>query len=235
MRYVALIPARKGSKRVKNKNIRKLSEKPLVFWTIEACLKSEKIQQVIFSTDDLEYWDLVKKNYSDKRLVLDKRTNDEAGDNIKIFDYLKESVSKLFDVDRDTFILALPTAPFRNHLHINDAISLFEKSGRPVFSCSAYDFSISFAFQIDTSGNWNPTFADNPMVNGNTRSQDQLVQFRPNGAIYIRKAADLCQHNLATLYTDAVPFPMKKEHSIDIDDEIDFAMADSLASSKILF
>ena len=94
MRYVALIPARKGSKRVKNKNIRKLSEKPLVFWTIEACLKSEKIQQVIFSTDDLEYWDLVKKNYCDKRLVLDKRTNDEAGDNIKIFDYL-ESVSKL--------------------------------------------------------------------------------------------------------------------------------------------
>lgn len=234
MKYVAVIPARKGSKRIKNKNIRELSGKPLIFWTIESCLKSELIDKVIFSTDSLEYWDLVKKNYTDKRLVLDKRSDDEAGDNIKIFDYLKNSVSKLFDVEKDTVILALPTAPFRSHLHINDAIFLFEKLKRPVFSCSAYDFSISFAFQINPEGNWQPTFSDNPMVSGNTRSQDQLIQFRPNGAIYIRKAADLCQHDLKTLYTNAVPFPMKKEHSIDIDDEIDFAMANNLTSSKPL-
>ena len=233
MKYVALIPARKGSKRIRNKNIRELSGKPLIFWTIEACLKSERVDKVIFSTDSLQYWDLVKGSFNDERLVLDQRSESEAGDNIKIFDYLKSSVSKLFNVHEDIFILALPTAPFRNHLHITEAIALFEKHRRPVFSCSAYDFSISFAFQIDADGDWQPTLKNNPMQNGNTRSQDQVTHYRPNGAIYVRKAADLQQHALKSLYSDALPFPMEKAHSIDIDDEVDFTMASNMTSSIV--
>ena len=49
---LAIIPARKGSKGLKNKNIKKLLNKPLICWTIEALLKSKKITNIIVTTND---------------------------------------------------------------------------------------------------------------------------------------------------------------------------------------
>ena len=72
--YVAVIPARSGSKRIPNKNIRMLCGKPLVVWTIEACLKVDKINRVFLSTDSLAYWDLVKSYTLSKKLDLDLRS-----------------------------------------------------------------------------------------------------------------------------------------------------------------
>ena len=51
---IALIPARGGSQRVKNKNIRQLSNKPLIGYTIESALKAKNIDRVIVSTDNHE-------------------------------------------------------------------------------------------------------------------------------------------------------------------------------------
>ena len=54
MRYLAIIPARGGSKRVPRKNVRKLGGKPLVAWTIEAAQQSKKINCIVVSSDDAE-------------------------------------------------------------------------------------------------------------------------------------------------------------------------------------
>ena len=61
MSYVAVIPARSGSKRIKNKNIKMLAGKPLMIWTIEACLRCKKITTVLLSTDSDEYVQVAKK------------------------------------------------------------------------------------------------------------------------------------------------------------------------------
>ena len=50
-KYIAIIPARKGSKRLKNKNITKINKKPLFNYTLDAAIKCKKIGKIIVSTN----------------------------------------------------------------------------------------------------------------------------------------------------------------------------------------
>lgn len=228
MSYTAIVPARAGSKRLIHKNIKLLGNKPLVIWTLEACIEAEHIDEVILSTDSMEYWEISKKYVKSEKLRLNLRAPDEAGDTVKIFDYLKEKRAKLFDDRIGAFVLALPTVPLRRAKHVDEAIKLFETSGRPVFSATNYGFPTSFAFRMQKSNAWKPLFPDSPMVTGNTRSQNQQETYHPNGAIYVRAIDDLAQPDLMTLYQDAVPYLMSRTESIDIDTETDFRIAEAL-------
>ena len=58
---VAFIPARSGSKSIKNKNIKLLKGKPLLAWSIESCIKSKFIKDIIVSTDSKKYAKIAKK------------------------------------------------------------------------------------------------------------------------------------------------------------------------------
>jgi CMP-N-acetylneuraminic acid synthetase len=228
MKYTAIVPARSGSKRLPNKNIKPLGGKPLVGWTLEACAQVAKIDSVILSTDSMEYWDIAKQHVGSGKLVLDYRDPEEAGDTVKIFDYLKEKRSKIFG-DRDgAFILALPTVPLRRSHHIEQAITQFEQGGTPVFSATNYGFPITFAFNIKGDGGWSPIFDDSPMITGNTRSQNQQEAYHPNGAIYVRAINDLAQPQLMTLYQGATPYLMDRSASVDIDAITDFRIAEAL-------
>ena len=52
MKNVAIILARGGSKGIKNKNIIKIKNKPLIYWSIKSCLQSSKIDSVWVSSDN---------------------------------------------------------------------------------------------------------------------------------------------------------------------------------------
>ena len=54
-----IVPARGGSQRLKNKNIKELNGKPLIFYTIESLLNHKLISRVIFTSDSRQYCDLV--------------------------------------------------------------------------------------------------------------------------------------------------------------------------------
>ena len=231
-KYTAFIPARSGSKRLPNKNIKMLAGKPLVIWTIEACLDCDKIEKVIFSTDSDEYWELVREYFKSDRLVLDDRSSEEAGDKVKIFDYLKSASNKIFGGCEGKFIMALPTMPLRNVSHIEEAIKLSEEHGKAVFSAVEYEFAVSFAFSKNDDHSWSPVFDDSPMVTGNTRSQDQLQAYHPNGAIYIREISDLDKTDLNTIYQQAIPYIMDKAHSVDIDTLNDFMLAEAILNKS---
>lgn len=226
--YIAIVPARSGSRRLPNKNIRPLAGKPLLLWTLEACISTKRIGKVILSTDSMDYWKLASEHLASPKLVLDHRTREEAGDDVKIFDYLKQFRGKVFGQPQGAFVLALPTVPLRKSVHINEALDLYENHGRPVFSATTYNFPVSFAFRLDKRCDWSPLFDDSPMVTGNTRSQNQVAVYHPNGAIYVRAIADLSEPDLMSLYQDARPYLMAPHASVDIDSEIDFALASAL-------
>ncbi len=234
MAYAAFVPARSGSKRVPGKNIKLLADKPLIIWTLEAFEKCEKIDTVIFSTDSMEYWEIANQYLQSSKLRLDFRTPDEAGDKVKVFDYLKENHTKIFENCGTHFVMGLPTLPFRNSHHITEAINLHEMSGKAIFSATEYGFPISFAFYQDEIQGWKPTFQHSPMVTGNTRSQDQAQAFHPNGAIYVRSISDLGLPEVNTLYHNAIPYYMDRTHSVDIDNETDFIVASAMASSGLI-
>ena len=94
MEIICFIPARSGSKRVKNKNIRILNGRPLMYWTVYKAIKSKQFDKIIFSSDSDKYYQILikylkKDKLSLKNLIFDKRNTSHSKTKSKIFDYLK--------------------------------------------------------------------------------------------------------------------------------------------------
>jgi len=109
---VALIPARAGSKRVADKNIRALAGHPLIAYTIAAALQSEVFSAVIVSTDSPLYSDIAKYYGAEVPYL---RPKDLAGDLSPDIDWVEYTLSRLRQDGREytCFSILRPTSPFR--------------------------------------------------------------------------------------------------------------------------
>lgn len=123
-KIVAFIPARSGSKRVPNKNIKLLDGHPLIAYTIRAAIESNLFDKVVCVTDDQEYADIAKYYGAD---VPQLRPYTISGD--KSFDI--EWVKWILDyynsigINFDIFSILRPTSPFRLPFTITRAFNLF--------------------------------------------------------------------------------------------------------------
>ena len=109
---VALIPARAGSKRVPDKNIRPLGDHPVIAYTIAAALQSKVFTDVIISTDSEQYA-AVAAQYGAQAPFL--RPAELAGDLSPDIEWLVYTLAKLREKGRsyDCFSILRPTSPFR--------------------------------------------------------------------------------------------------------------------------
>ena len=109
---VALIPARAGSKRVPDKNIRPLAGHPVIAYTIAAALGSGIFTDVIVSTDSEQYADVVKYYGAQVPFL---RPAELAGDQSPDIEWLAYTLGRLQDEGRnyDCFSILRPTSPFR--------------------------------------------------------------------------------------------------------------------------
>ncbi len=109
---LALIPARAGSKRVPDKNIRPLAGHPLIAYTVAAALSSEIFTDVIVSTDSEHYAEIVKYYGAQVPFL---RPSKLAGDESPDIEWLQYTLSRLQEAGRsyDCFSILRPTSPFR--------------------------------------------------------------------------------------------------------------------------
>ena len=220
---VAVVPARGGSKRLVGKNIKNLAGKPLIFHTIDALIGHDRISKIVFSSDEEAYIDLVKRKYK-HRVDCVARPKAFATDTTKVFDEMLR-LAKQGTLDKDWFLLCLPTSPFRDFQTIKSVIARWEKDGNSMFGATHYTFPIQFAFEIDGNGDWVPKLGlASPMLTGNTRSQDLSKTYRPNGAFYLQRVEALFDQN--TFYVNSKPWLMNETESLDIDNEICFGGQD---------
>ena len=109
-KLMIIILARKGSKRLKNKNILLFHNKPLVCWTIEQAIRFKKISdRIIISTDNVEILKY-KKNYKDVDFI--KRPTYLSGSNSTSVDAIKHILKKT--KFKGNLILLQPTSPLRS-------------------------------------------------------------------------------------------------------------------------
>ena len=130
---IALIPARNGSVRLKNKNLKKLLNKPLIFWTIREALKSKYINKIIISSDSKKILNYFKPN---KKIIKSSRSKKLSSSYAKIEDVLIYEIKKNKLSKSDIIILLQPTSPLRNVELIDTSIKKFVNS--------KYDTCISF-------------------------------------------------------------------------------------------
>ena len=121
---IAIIPARSGSKSIKDKNIILLNNKPLLAWSIESCLRSKMISKIYVSTDSAKYAKIAKKFGSVEILYRPKNlSSDHSTDYEMIFHAINN-----IDFDYEFIAHIRPTTPLRKKSDLDNAIKTFFKS-----------------------------------------------------------------------------------------------------------
>ena len=120
---VALIPARKGSERLKNKNIVLLAGKPLIAHTISAALKTKIFDQIIVSTDSRKYASIAKKYGAEVPFLRPKIFSKSNSPDFEWVNYTLKKIKRRFT----HYFILRPTNPFRTHRTIIRAWKEFKK------------------------------------------------------------------------------------------------------------
>ncbi len=221
MKYIAIIPARKGSKEVPGKNIKSLAGKPLICWTIEQALSSKKIFQVIVSTDCKKIAKISKDNGADVPFL---RPLKYAGDNSTTESVLVHAVKNL-DLnksDKVSIILLQPTSPIRLNGSIDKAIHKFEKDNAD--SLVSVNATKNFYWSYDKKPI--PLYSlDKRLMRQKLKKND--IIFKENGSIYITKLNILLKEN-NRLGGKISMFEMKEEEGNEIDSLEDFLLVKDL-------
>lgn len=218
--FLVVIPARGGSKRLPRKNILNLCGKPLISYSIEAGLKSRYIDTTIVTSDNEEILSIAKQ-YGAKTI---KRPDDLANDTATTFDAIRHTIENVEDYDY--IVLLQPTSPLRNEKHVDEAIELLEsKNADAVVSVCEMDHSPLWSNTLPQDGNMTNFLRDEVL---NKRSQDLEKYYRLNGAIYICKTDKLLKEKKFMLKESIFAYKMDSESSVDIDEEIDFKIAQSI-------
>ena len=226
MKNIAIIPARSGSKGLKDKNIKLLNGKPLMAYTIEAALKSEQFDDVMVSTDSEKYAEIAK-SFGAKVPFL--RSAETSTDKASSWDTVAEVLGRYAENGQtfDTLCLLQPTSPFRTAEDIKKAYELYN---------SQADFAVISVCEAEHSPLWCGHLPESGeflnFINQDAMKQRQAGGkfYRLNGAIYIVN----CEKFKTDRYfyqSGSFAYIMPQERSIDIDTALDFKMAEFLMNT----
>ena len=201
--------------------MRSFSGKPLIEWSIEAALKSKYIDRLIVTSDSPEILNLATSMGVESII----RPTELASDTATSFDVIKHTI-EFIDKIYKYVILLQPTSPLRNTYHIDSAVEyLLEKQADAVVGVTQADHSPLWANTLSSEFSMS-NFLPNDIINA--RSQDLPPYYRINGAIYICKTNQLLSQGSFYLDSNIYAFIMDRSASVDIDDEIDFSLAELL-------
>lgn len=233
MNILAVVPARGGSKGLPGKNIKPLAGKPMIAWTIDAARQSVvPFSDIVVSTDDL---DIKQVSEAAGASVPFMRPAELAGDDASSLSVMKHAVSEmesLRSISYDWVVLLQPTSPLRSAGDIDAVMDLMQADeGRndSVISVVERPGEHPRLAKYEDGGLLKPFIGDE--LEG-VRRQDCVppVVFN-NGAIYATRRAVLMEMD-AILGVRAMAYLMPKERSVDVDDMVDFALAETLIAQS---
>jgi CMP-N,N'-diacetyllegionaminic acid synthase len=225
-KFLAIVPARGGSKRLPRKNILNLNGKPLIAWSIEAGLKSKYIDEVMVTTDDDEIIDIAKKFGANIPFRRPGKLADDYATRPEIIRHTIKFYENEFNKKFDYIVFLQPTSPLRGAKHIDEAVEyMFRKNGDAVVSVCEVEHPIHWSGTLPEDQNMSK-FLDNVIVQ--SRSQDLPINYRLNGAIYICDTQKFLDEGCLFLKENIFAFEMPQKISVDIDTKEDFEYAEFL-------
>jgi len=223
VKILGLIPARSGSKGIKNKNIKKFAGKPLITHSIETLKKINSVDRILVTTDSKKIADIAKKSGAEVPFLRPKKY---AKDSTPMIDVIKHSVNYLSKRESyipDLILLLQPTSPIRNARMISKSINLL-KNSKATSVISVGEVKTHPFLSFFKNGEFlKPLF---PQFENNTIRQKRKSVYFPTGSFYVFKTSNLLNYN--SMYGPRImPFIIKqKEFNIDIDDPFDWFIAE---------
>jgi CMP-N-acetylneuraminic acid synthetase len=220
-RALGVIPARGGSKRLPRKNIRNLNGAPLIAYTIEAAAGSRALTDWLVSSDDDEIMEAAR-NYGAP--VHFKRPPELSGDQVRnnevmlhAIDFMERKTGAAYDI----IVLLQPTCPIRDPAHIDKAVELLWASDLPTVASvkgpfkkrdpnlkRIHDGVLEDYCGCPPQGDWLPFYIYNASIYAMRRDW------------FLREQRFVSERQ--------VPLVMDDYHSVDVDDEVGFVIAETL-------
>ena len=224
MKYLAVIPARAGSKGLKDKNILPLGGIPLSAWTINAAEGSGVFDEIHFSTDSERYADIARKYGASVPFLRDPEL---ATDGASSWDVIKAVVKKYRSMGRefDAVMLLQPTVPFRTAADIREAVRMLEeKNANAIVSVTEPEHSPYWCAELPPDGNMRVYHEKIQYLVGRQKLAKQYIL---NGAIYLSRVEHLM--NSGSIYeSGCYAYHMPPERSADIDTREDLEWCEYL-------
>ena len=177
------------------------------------------------TSDDNEVLTISKKYGA----VTINRPYELASDTATTFGAIKHTVDNCEKYDY--IVLLQPTSPLRNEKHLDEAVELLEsKKSNAVVSVCEMEHSPLWSNTLDESLSMAGFLKDEAL---NKRSQDLEKYYRLNGAIYICKTEKLLEEKSFFLKENIFSYVMDRKSSVDIDEEIDFKIAEVILNKLL--
>ena len=216
MSVVGLIPMKGHSERIPGKNLRVIAGRPLFHWIAETLLKADSIDEVIVDTDSDEIEHAVRDAFPS--ISIHRRPDHLHGDLVPMHDVVAEVARS---VGHDHLLQTHATNPLLRPATVDLAISAFLEPGSHDSLMSVTALQTRFYFADGRPVNHDPEVL--------ARTQDLDPIYEENSNIYISPRQQIIDTG-RRIGSSPKLFPMPRDEAIDIDEELDFLVAEFLLS-----
>jgi CMP-N,N'-diacetyllegionaminic acid synthase len=229
LRVLAVIPARAGSRGVRNKNIRELCGKPLLQYTADAALAAKGLTRTILTTESEEIAAVGRQCNLEVIYRPAELTRDETP-MLPVVRHAMAVIESSGDV-YDAVCLLQPTNPMRRAEDIDACIGLFERSEvdsvvtvLPVPS----EHNPHWVYFADQNGVLKLSTGENEPI---SRRQDLPAAWHREGSVYVTRRSVLMEEN--SLYGKRlIGYPLDPDNSVNVDTQADWERAEQLVAKQ---
>lgn len=223
---IAIIPARKGSERMPNKNRSKINGSSIFKIALDQALRVKIFDRIIVTTND----EVLINESKNLPILIDRRPSNYSCKKTPLISVINYIISK-FNIEDDANISLLTvTNPLREDIDILKPNKIFQESNRErrLLSVTEVDYPIEMTWKIGENGNLKSNFSIDT-----TRKQDFTKSYKWNDSIIIDKASGFSKNNQNLYGKDSIPYFMPHEKSIQIDSEWQFKLVKFLLENNL--
>jgi len=219
-RVLAVIPARGGSKRLPRKNIRDLAGKPLIAYTIQATQKAKTLTDYLVSSEDNEILEVAHDYGAPIPFVRPKELAGDEVRNIETVFHAMKFMENIRGIKYDILVLLQPTCPIRDPAHIDEAVIKLWHSD--------LDSAVSVKGPFKKRDPILKTIRGGVLVDYCPVTDEKNIEpfYIYNASIYAVKR-DYFVKERKLVSSKQIPIIMDDFHSVDIDTEADFIVAEA--------
>jgi CMP-N-acetylneuraminic acid synthetase len=231
-----LIPAKGQSRRLKNKNVLPLRDRPLIWWAIDRACRS-RLGDVFVSTESewiIDY--LMEISYQEEHVFhIIQRPSRLAEDSVRAVDVCLHAIEKVADGRYDTLLMTLPTSPLATADDLIKAYRKFESSGgKPVLSVTRWEGNPQTLIYSAEDGELLPASFPRGFYHWSrefVESGQGVKVYRSNGAVFICTIEEFKRRR--DFYIDGmIGYEMPPQRGVDIDTILDYMLAIAIVSAE---
>ena len=224
MKNLAIIPARGGSSRLRNKNIKEFYGKLILNRTVSIIKKSKIFDEIVLSTDSIRIKNIGLKN----NLKIIERNKKLSKNQATTLDVIVDAINKIKNLNFENVCCIYPCNPFLNIKDIKKSFQILEKYNKKfIFPVCEFTHPIERACTL-SKGNKKINFINKNNANKNTQFFEK--KYHDAGQFYISNPTNWIKKK--KMHSDSTCFEINNFNAVDIDDEDDWKMAELIYKYK---